>query len=255
MSRKILFSIIIPTHNAATTISNCLKSLLQQTFENFEILIMDGASTDATVSIAKSFHDNRIKICSEPDFGIYDAMNKGIKIAEGDWLYFLGSDDELYNNKVLELVKPFLDSGYQFTYGNVLMNNTNQAYCGKVNNIEILFKNICQQAIFYNKLIFERLNFNLSYKVYADYDLNIKFFETKYNLVQYIPILIAKYANTGYSSTQKDGFNEQLMTIRILFYSRKNLFFKFKYRIYNYQLKLKPSRFRGILMRALKLIS
>jgi len=81
-------SIIIPTYNCENTISNCLNSILTQSYVDFEILIIDGASKDTTLEILKKYDDKRLKIVSEPDKGIYDAMNKGLKIANGNWIYF-----------------------------------------------------------------------------------------------------------------------------------------------------------------------
>ena len=90
-------SIIIPTFNSAKTLSRCLDSVISQSFTDWEVLMMDGVSNDDTIKIASSYQDSRIQIYSEPDKGIYDAMNKGIDKAQGEWLYFLGSDDWLFN--------------------------------------------------------------------------------------------------------------------------------------------------------------
>src|SRR5215218_2671624 len=103
---SIFLSIIIPTYNAGNNLARALESVLQQTFSSFEVLIMDGLSTDNTSAIVESFHDERIQLFREGDRGIYDAMNKGIAKARGAWLYFLGSDDELYTSTVLEEIFP-----------------------------------------------------------------------------------------------------------------------------------------------------
>src|ERR1700744_2888998 len=99
-------SIVIPTYNAETTLSRALDSLLGQTFQDFEVLIIDGLSTDKTTAIIGDYaaRDKRIRFISEKDNGIYDAMNKGIDLAKGDWIYFLGSDDQLYKKDVLASV-------------------------------------------------------------------------------------------------------------------------------------------------------
>lgn len=94
-------SIIIPTYNSASVLPRALDSIICQTFTNWEVLIMDGISTDDTLKMAQSYNDSRIRIYSEPDNGIYDAMNKGINKANGEWLYFLGSDDCLFSKDVL----------------------------------------------------------------------------------------------------------------------------------------------------------
>ena len=88
-----LFSIIIPTFNAAKTLSASLESVINQSCQQFELLIVDGISTDDTLSVVKKYAalSANIKWVSEKDNGIYDAMNKSIKMAKGEWLFFLGS--------------------------------------------------------------------------------------------------------------------------------------------------------------------
>ena len=95
-------SIIIPTYNSASVLAKALDSIVKQNFTDWEVLVMDGVSTDNTIKVAQSYNDSRIHIFSEPDKGIYDAMNKGIEKAQGEWLYFLGSDDWLLNGNVFD---------------------------------------------------------------------------------------------------------------------------------------------------------
>lgn len=92
-------SVIIPTYNSENTIEKCLDSLLAQTFKDFEICIIDGGSLDNTLTIATCYRTQfkNIRIVSEPDEGVYDAMNRGIDFASGKWLYFLGSDDKVFD--------------------------------------------------------------------------------------------------------------------------------------------------------------
>jgi glycosyltransferase involved in cell wall biosynthesis len=117
-----LFSVIVPTYNSAKKISNCIKSIIDQSFTDFEILVIDGLSTDNTPAFVSAFHSDKIKILSGKDSGVYDAMNKGIQHSQGKWLYFLGSDDALYNENVLQqistLIKQYPQS--RIIFGNVL---------------------------------------------------------------------------------------------------------------------------------------
>jgi glycosyltransferase involved in cell wall biosynthesis len=201
------FSIIIPTYNAASNIATALKSILHQTFTDFEILLMDGCSTDNTVEIANSCKDARIKICSEKDKGIYDAMNKGIEKAKGEWLYFLGSDDEVYNNAVLEKASYKINSytnAPDLIYGNVWFKYAQQSYGGVFNTEKLLFENnICQQAIWYKKSLFNKVGtFNIKYKQLGDWDFNIRCFKNPLIHIEYIDEVIALYnERDGVSST------------------------------------------------------
>ncbi len=104
-------SIITVVYNNKDTIKDAIKSVLNQTYKNIEYIIIDGASNDGTVDIIKSYGDNIDKFVSEPDKGIYDAMNKGIKLATGDIIGILNSDDFYVDKKVIEkVVKVFSDS-------------------------------------------------------------------------------------------------------------------------------------------------
>ena len=200
------FSIIIPTFNSEKTINYCIESVLSQTFSNFEILIIDGASKDQTVNLTKSFGDSRIKIISEPDQGIYDAMNKGIINSSGQWLYFLGSDDTLYDTIVLtDIYTAVQNWGLDVIYGDVFMMKSGVINDGEFDFKKIQTNPICHQAIFYKREIFNVFgNYNLKYKVYADADFNLKWFFSKKHKYRYLTRLIANYAETGFSSVQTD---------------------------------------------------
>jgi glycosyltransferase involved in cell wall biosynthesis len=121
------FSIIVPTYNSEATLKGCLESVLCQKFTDIEILIIDGMSNDKTLSIAKNYKNPIIRIYTETDEGIYDAMNKGIKQSQGKWLYFLGSDDELYDNEVLTNIATLINNNDNpdIIYGNVMVTRDN----------------------------------------------------------------------------------------------------------------------------------
>jgi glycosyltransferase involved in cell wall biosynthesis len=138
---------------------------------------MDGCSQDNTLRVAHSFSDERIRIYSEPDSGVYDAMNKGIEKAQGKWLYFLGSDDRLYNESVLQHVCSALKE-YNFVYGNVHFVHSRVIWDGVFTREKLLFeKNICHQSIFYKRELLDRLGgYNLHFEICADWDLNIRCF-------------------------------------------------------------------------------
>src|SRR5579862_9848283 len=101
-----MLSIIIATFNSSKTIGRCLDSIKNQTFTDFEIVIQDGLSTDATLEIVREFQQGNsrivVRIESAKDRGVYDAMNRAVSKVRGTWLYFLGSDDELNDENVLE---------------------------------------------------------------------------------------------------------------------------------------------------------
>ena len=120
-----LFSIIVPTLNVAATLHACLDSVVRQTCSDFELVLVDGGSTDGTLDIAKSFAPNlgtRLVIHCGPDQGVYDAMNRGVGMATGAWLLFLGADDTLYEADTLARVAAFIGEHEpsDLVYGDVI---------------------------------------------------------------------------------------------------------------------------------------
>lgn len=215
-------SIIIPTFNSATVLSRALDSIVNQTFSDWEILIMDGGSTDNTLKVAQSYNNSRIRIYSEPDKGIYDAMNKGIDLTKGDWIYFLGSDDWLIDTRILGDVFSQSIDKYDVVYGNV-ESNLDSRHNGEWNLSNLEF-NRCHQAIFHKRDLFKKLGkYNLMYPVMADHDFNLKWFFSRRIKKLYIPYTIAHYSVDGFSSQQQD--KEFLNDLPYLLLKRsKNLF-------------------------------
>jgi len=201
------FSIIIPTFNCKSTIKLAIESIINQSFTNFEIVVLDGLSSDKTVELLNGYNNQKIKITSEKDRGIYDAMNKGIQIAKGEWLIFLGSDDKLHNNFVLYDVARTIEAedNCHVLYGNVYSTRFNGCYDGEFDETKIFYKNICHQSIFFRKTVFYIIGqFDLRYNAYADWHHNIKWFLNKLINKKHINLIIADYADGGYSSTHVD---------------------------------------------------
>ena len=223
-----LISIIIPTYNSEKTLSRTLNSIQKQTFKNLEVLIMDGLSTDNTLTIAKEY-SNKIRsllLYSEKDNGIYDAMNKGITKSKGDWLYFLGSDDTLFENTTLEKIAAKIPlNNVDLIYGNVYSTRFNGVYDGEFNCSKLALKNICHQSIFFNKIIFKKIGkFNLKYKSHADWDHNIRCFYSSKIKNKFVDITIANYADGGFSSLNFDKTFDKIRPYKCLYlgYSKLN---------------------------------
>ena len=118
-SNQPTFSIITATYNSQTTISETIDSLLSQDFNDFEILIIDGLSTDSTLEIVKGYNDSRINIYSEKDKGIFDALNKGINQSSGKFVGFLHSDDTFTDNTVLSNIFKSFENDIDGVYGDL----------------------------------------------------------------------------------------------------------------------------------------
>ena len=206
IDRKV--TIITPVYNAEKDIEACLLSVAGQSYPDKEHLIVDGASTDGTLEIIKRYAEkySHIKLISEKDDGIYDAMNKGIDQARGEWIYFLGCDDVFYDESVLDKILNLDDIDlYDVVYGNVLWGDTGEIYGGKFSLLKLMDKNICHQSIFYKLSIFDKLGkFNARYKYWADYLFNIKWFNSDVIRSKYVSSIVAKYGINGQSSQMED---------------------------------------------------
>ena len=197
------FTIVIPTFNSARTLQNALDSIFNQHFADLEILIIDGMSKDATMDIIQEncIRNPVIRFVSEKDAGVYDAFNKSLKMAKGEWIYFLGSDDRMHGAVVLQTVYHTLQENHcDMLYGNVLFANYKQPYDGPFTMEKLLNRNISHQAIFYNNRVFKKLGgYNLRYKIMADWEFNLKcFFRAGFKEI-YQDLIITDFAAGGLS--------------------------------------------------------
>ena len=215
---------------AQKTIEKAIESVLNQTYNNLELIIVDGGSTDETIPKLKQFKDPGFSWKSEPDNGIYDAMNKGIERATGEWIYFLGADDELYNKEVLNNL--FGGDGFEnidFLYGNVKIGGLKKVYDGEFDYKKLLIKNISHQSIFYHRDVFVRVGkYNLKYKTHADWDFNLRCFENKEISIKYTDEIIASFTKGGASSHYDIYFFKESLLPRKLSFLKNE-----KNRLYN----------------------
>lgn len=203
---KPLLSIIIPSYNAATTISRALDSIVNQTYySHVECLVMDGNSKDNTSAIVESYKRDNIFFYCEPDKGIYDAMNKGILKAKGEFVYFMGSDDKLYDDRVLERVFSHDYKNYDVLYGSVFNEELKTTYDGKFDDEKICLQPICHQSTFYRRTLFDKFGYyNTSMKVSADAYLDKILFTSPDVKWLYMDIVVASYSGTGLSANTMD---------------------------------------------------
>jgi glycosyltransferase involved in cell wall biosynthesis len=203
-SAEVQVSIITPTYNAQRCILQCIESVRRQSFRNYEHLIIDGNSADQTVQLIKERmgEDPNIRLISENDQGIYDAMNKGILLAKSKWLYFLGADDSLKDMDTLRNMMGYLTGGYaDIVYGNVFFQNMQKIYDHEFTIEKLLKRNICHQAVFYHRSVFMKLGFyDLRYRTQSDYAFNLTCWLSGKVRLLYVPELIANFADGGKSS-------------------------------------------------------
>jgi len=178
-------SIVTAVYNNDDTILDCINSILFQTYKNIEFIIIDGSSTDGTVDIVKGYGDKIDKFISEPDNGIYDAMNKGLELATGDIVGILNSDDFYKDEYVVEkVVKKFRTGSLDILYSDLVYVNdedTNKVIrywnAGEYKKKKLKFGWMPPHPTFFvKKELYDELGtFNTEYSISADYDLMMRF--------------------------------------------------------------------------------
>lgn len=199
-------SVITVCYNAAATLEKTILSVLDQTYSNIEYIIVDGKSTDGSVDIIKKYADRLAYWVSEPDKGVYDAMNKGIMVATGDYTIFMNSGDYFYNNEVIMCLSKEKLSDEDLIYGPVYTEGKNGCYLWKADAIFLKTNNkrklvfgaqgICHQGLFSKTTMLKKLMFNLKYSICADTDLTYRIFVNGNHLVKKLNYVISVYNDT-----------------------------------------------------------
>ncbi|MCF8428606.1 MAG: glycosyltransferase [Bacteroidia bacterium] len=213
-----LISLITVTFNAEQLLAQTWQSAMNQTYQNFELILIDGGSSDNTLQVAKKFENKIGTIISEPDKGIYDAMNKGIKAAKGEWVYFLNAGDSFYNNEVLaSIFENKNQEDFELIYGKVQTINepTGVNY---INGKKVTFSDffshypICHQATFTHVKAFKKIGFyNINYKLVSDNTWFALFFKNQANKAIFIDKIIAFYDIQGATYQKRmQGYKEYI---------------------------------------------
>ena len=204
-------SLITPTYNSAATIARTIESVIAQNYSDLEYIIIDGASKDQTAEIVSGFKDRiNIKFVSEPDKGIYDAMNKGIKMATGEIIGILNSDDLFDNDQVLlSVAEAFKDEKIDAVYGDIkyFSNDVNKTvrYWRAGNYQESKLNNgwvIPHPALFVRRTVYEKYgSFNIDFRIAGDYEFILRILKIHKINVKYIPTAFTRMYNGGNSAS------------------------------------------------------
>jgi glycosyltransferase involved in cell wall biosynthesis len=223
-------SVITVTFNSELYIHDCLASVKSQKYHDIEHIIIDGASTDGTLSLLESKREQYKVLISEPDKGIYDAMNKGINVATGDIIGFLNSDDFYASNNILSRVasifkdNSYLDSCYaDLAYVDSSDISKNIRYWRSSKFVSGLFsKGWCppHPTFFVRRSVYQRFgNFNLHYRIASDVELMMRFLEVQKINSRYIPKLWIKMRLGG---TTNKSFKNIVMQNKEVLHALKN---------------------------------
>ncbi|RPD40484.1 glycosyltransferase family 2 protein [Chitinophaga barathri] len=196
-------SIVTVVYNGAKTLERTIRSVADQQYSNTEYIVIDGGSTDGTQDIIRNYSHVINYQTSENDKGIYDAMNKSLKIATGDWLLFLGADDYLLQDSISNFVERITDKDALY-YGDVYMPGRHILYHGQSSASLLARRNISHQAIFYPRSIYSKKQYTLEYSICADYAYNLEAFrELGASKFIYIPVLVAIFNDRDGTSAKK----------------------------------------------------
>ncbi|MBP9818061.1 glycosyltransferase [Candidatus Shapirobacteria bacterium] len=199
------FSIITVCKNMGEELELSIQSVSKQSCSDFEYIVIDGMSTDKTTEIVKKYREYIDQYVRENDSGIYEAMNKAINIAKGDYLFFLNAGDTFFDKDTLKKIsKNTLKE--DLVYGNVVEVNGGQERLNKFDKVDkwFLIKNaICHQAMFIHKNLFlEYGKYNTQNKIAADYEWLLRVWD-KNIIKKYIDLTIVRFLMGGKSSDQK----------------------------------------------------
>ncbi|MDE6859046.1 MAG: glycosyltransferase [Duncaniella sp.] len=196
-------SVVTVCYNAINDIECTILSVINQTYKDIEYIVIDGASTDGTVDILSKYSKFISCIISESDKGIYDAMNKGIDIATGDYVIFMNAGDMFISDSIVEVCANKMDN-YCGYYGDALFTNTTRSfyYGGYFTSNRLTMQNICHQSIFYPLKELKNRKYDLKYRILADWDMNIYLWK-RIEFV-YLEMLISKYDTGGISGMITD---------------------------------------------------
>jgi glycosyltransferase involved in cell wall biosynthesis len=202
------FSIVVPVRDGAKVIARCVDSIIAQTTSDWELIVMDAASTDGTQAILARYGDKITYWESEPDRGICHAWNKAIERSRGMWVIFLGADDRLASDGILSRARDMLPEGRDtgVAYGTVELEDAAGHVVGiagrsweEIRGAFLKHNTIPHQAVFHNRSLFDRNGrFDESFRICGDYEFLMR--ELRYRSPVYMPdLLVANVAATGIS--------------------------------------------------------
>ena len=211
------------TLNAKKEIQGTIESVLSQTYPLIEYILIDGDSTDGTIDIVKTYKERISKLLVEKDHGVYDAMNKALSMATGDFLIFMNAGDKFVAEFTVENAMRSVRDPKAVYYGDALFVDPTQRrsyiYGGPYSAYTICSTNICHQSIFYPKAAYKNYSYDLKYRLFSDYAYKINLFAKRFKFV-YLKDIVSVFRMDGLSSKEHDIVmccrNKQFLDIVII---------------------------------------
>lgn len=208
MSKEaVKFSIITVTLNPGKALEKTVSSIESQTYDNYEVIIKDGGSTDGSISEVSEKNNGKIKVISEKDTGLYDAMNQAVKYATGDFLIFMNAGDCFFSESVLaDVAAGSSVAENTIVYGDAYFCDTETVFkpIPRITAFSCYRNFPCHQSIFYSKDVLCKKNYDTSFRIRADYEHFLySFFKAESKFV-YVGFPICRYEGGGVSEKKEN---------------------------------------------------
>lgn len=229
---KSLVTIITVVLNKKEDLEKTIQSVISQTYKNIEYIIIDGGSTDGSLDVIKKYQYAIHAWISEPDKGIYDAMNKGIRLASGDWVNFMNAGDVIYNFNVVNSLKNYFLENTALIYGDVAIGYDGFERIEYARPFSRLWKEMacCHQSVFIKKQILAEFMFDLRYPLAADYDLLCKIYLGGYPVAK-VDTIISTVIGGGQSDIKRIEVLREFLRISSSNFKTKMLFIYMRYQV------------------------
>ncbi len=204
MNKQSLVTIITVTYNAEKHLEQTIKSVIEQDYPNIEYIIIDGGSSDGTLDIIKHYKDHINYYISEPDRGIYDAMNKGIEQSAGNWINFLNAGDTYCKKTTIKEISSYITEDIDLISGDIYYVNNNKKKYLKARGLTSVFNGMfCyHQTLFTKSKLLKKYNFNLTFNIAGDYDFVLKCYINNYHF-KFLDFAVANYLGGGISERNR----------------------------------------------------
>ena len=236
MSSKPLISIITVVYNGAKTLEQTINSVINQTYRNIEYIIIDGGSTDGTLDIIKKYEQHITYWVSEPDSGLYDAMNKGVKVAKGEFIGIINSDDWYIKDTIQNLVTSYIENNKKLIFhGDTFYVGERETCIRKFNpsKLKLLYYGMTfsHPSTFIHRSIYQKNLYDLRFRSIADSHLLLSLYRIDPNMFYYLDKPLSYFRLGGLSSegSSMESYREGLKSRKILGY---NFFEIMKYKFF-----------------------
>jgi len=225
-----LITVVTVVLNMKEDLEKTIRSVSGQTYENIEYIIVDGGSTDGTLDVIKKYQYAISSYISEPDKGIYDAMNKGIRMASGLWVNFMNAGDVFYNSNSVSSLRNYFQQDTAVIYGDVRIEHNDLERTQYAESFSRLRKGMvcCHQSVFIKKQVLDSVVFDLEYSLAADYDLLCRIYLAGFHATK-VDMVISKVIGGGQGDVKRVEVLRQFLMISCKNFKSIATFLNIKY--------------------------